>query len=665
MTNKEYLKKIITFVDGKLLCDGIEISIEEAEKIIQIQSKAMEEEVYDYIQKNPNLEREEIAELSDTVIGTNMRVAHAKIDVKDLDEYENVRKDIQKALEICDRALKIFAFKSKKVDKSNDKDKINIIWKNQPIDNPNYDPTIEEMIETSYDIILKELIFKEFEKQFATTDIDLKREEIEIYGNFTDEFLIYIYHKDLEIYFQINDNQGQFEGLKGNYIGSGLRINSMLIQTSLDSYSNKSGHTIKTAFSFDNIITMQVRFLKNSIKQEINYSLSKSISKAQERYFIASFFMNTFKLLMDRKTKRRLKNIISDSLLILEKKNNKDNDDIEESDDLKPDLIKETDKKISNETYIKNQITKVFGIKEDQIKLEKKENKKDQLFDIQVSGQKIIISYLDSGVMFISSSNTLGTGKNDIQNLEVKGSDFFEKSEKAILASYVPVLNRQIENTFINVKGKKNKNIAQLLEAKLKEIVYSMIENKLSSKELKNKIDDIINDLLKIDSINYATIFEIIDKVFYNHFINFFKNEKIYIHDKEFLADKLFSESNATFYKYKNSEELGDSFVERLENVEKYIRRLFYLTKTIKLIQDYKDLKFASEISDNTKDQIQISIEKENELRKIGDELSEDNILGVTSRKLLSLMDISISSKDEMFKFNLDEILSEFTQANL
>lgn len=665
MTNEEYLKKVITFEDGKLLCDGIEISIEEAEKIIKIQSRAMEETVYDYIQKNPDLGREEIASLSDTVIETQMRVAQSKIDVKDLDEYQDIRQDIAKAEEICDRALKLFAFKNKKVEKKEKKEKSTIIWKYQPADEDEYEPSPDEMVETGYDLLIKQIIILEFKKQFATADIDLISDEIEIYGNFADEFLIYIYHKDLEIYFQINENQQQFDGLKGNYIGSGLRINSMLIQTSLDAYSKKSSHTVKTAFSFDNIITMQIRFLKNTIKQEINYSLSKSIAKAEDRYAIAKFFMINFNLLMDKKTKKKLNNIMSKSTITIED-NQKDKINnqseivsIENKVEKQVEKIKE---KAEIENYIKNEISLVFSIKEEQIKIDKKEVKKDKIFDIQVSGQRIILSYLESEVMLVSSTNTLGTGKNDIQNLEIKGEDVYDKIRKAVLASYSPMLNRQIENMFTNIRGKQNKKVAKSLETSLKEIVYDMLETKISNKDFKEKIDFIINELLRIDSISYEIVFELIDKVFANHFSNIFKNKKIYIHDNEFLPYSLFDVSKATLFKYKSAEESGDSLVERFENVQKYIKRLLALTETIKLIQEYKDIKFNFEY---TIDQIENSIEKENELRRIADDLSEDNIIGGSSRKLLSLMDISISSKDQMFKFNLDEILAELSQANL
>ena len=65
-----------------------------------------------------------------------------------------------------------------------------------------------------------------------------------------------LHHLDFlssQIYFQIDKNLGLFEGLKGEFIASGLRVNSILMQTSLDNYT-KSSHTIKTAYTFNNII---------------------------------------------------------------------------------------------------------------------------------------------------------------------------------------------------------------------------------------------------------------------------------------------------------------------------------------------------------------------------------------------------------------------------
>lgn len=663
MNQQDYLNKVITFEDGKLLCDGEEISIEEAEKIIKIQSQAMEEQVYDYIQKNPEIDREELTELSDTVFETQMRVAQSKIDIRDLDEYQDIRQDIAKAEEICNKALKIFNFRNKKVSKSDLQNKNKIKWKRQNSDD--YEPTVEEMFETGYEILLKEMVFVEFEKQFATADIKVERENIEIDGNFEDEFQIYVITKDIEIYFQINENKGYFEGLKGNYIASGLRVNSMLMQTSLDNYINKS-HTIKTAFTFDNVITMEIRYLKNTIKQEINYSLSKSIAKSQERFSIANFFMINFGLLLDRKTKRKLNNIMEESLRLTEeskKQKIKSEENADTDEVINESVIEKTEEVIQSvEEYLKGLLLKVFDLKEEQIRIDKKEVKKDQIFEAQISGQKINISILESGVVLVSSTNTLGTGKTDIQNFEAKGENINDKISNAVLASYIPILYRQIENILNTVKGKNSKKLAKDIEKNLKDTVFDMLENQLNIENFKNKLYFVLDNLIEIDSINYEIIFEIIDRVISNFFLNQFKDTFIEIQDKKQDISKIFSISNATLKKYQRSAEVGDTVFERFENIKKYINRLLSLIEMIKLIQEYKDIKFNSEyINEN----IEHSLKKENLMRSAADKLSEDNLLGGIARKLLALMDISLSAKDEMFKFNLDELLSELITTNL
>jgi hypothetical protein len=671
MNRQEILNKVITFEDGKLLCDGLEITIEDAQEIIRLQSKAMEEEVFDYIQNKPELETEEITSLSDTVINTQMRIAQSKIDVKDLDEYQDIRADIKKADEICDKALKIFNFKNKKVEKTIKES--NIKWKNNDLNSNSNEPDIDEMFETGLELLIKFMIMSEFKKQFSTSDIEIREENIEIHGNLVDDFQIYIITKDIEVYFQIDKNLNLFDGLKGEYIASGLRVNSMLMQTSLDSYT-KSSHTLKTAYTFNNVITMEIRFLKNTIKQEINYSLSKSIAKSYDRFATANFFMINFGVLLDKKTKKKLNNIMKESIDTVEENKKIKEKNIQESIDENSstetqiqenaNTIKEFD---SNNylNYVLDKLLIVFNLKVEQIKIEQKKLKNDEIFEIQASGQKIIISILESGVIFVSSTNTLGTGKTDIQNYEAKGETIKDKLSNAVLASYIPILNRQIENIFNNVKGKSAKKISKDIEKTLKESVFDMLENKLDAESFKDKVYFVIDRIINIDSLNYEPIFEIIDKITNNFFFNQFKESFIEIQDKKQDVNILFKIFKSTLEKYKFSMDSGDSLIERFDIVKKYSNRLLSLIQIIKLIQDYKNIKFNIENIDISNTNIEQSIKKENEIRIIADNLSEDNLLGGTARKLLSLMDISLSSKDELYKFNLDEILSELITTNL
>lgn len=664
MNREELLNKVITFEDDKLLCNGEEISIEEAQEIIRLQSKAMEEEVYEYIQNKTELDTEEITELSDTVINTQMRIAQSKIDVKDLDEYQDIRKEIQRAEEICDKALKIFSFKNKKIDNEDKINKIKIKWRNQTSEDE--EPNLNDMIDTANELLIKAIVMKEFKKQFSTSRFEIEQGNIEIYGDFATEFQIYIITKDIEIYFQIDRNLGIFEGLKGEFIASGLRVNSMLMQTSLDSYS-KSSNTLKTAYTFNNIIIREVRYLKTTIKQEINYSLSKSIAKSYDRFATANFFMTNFEVLLDKKTKKNLNEIMLDSIKYIDenKINNNDPDKTQLKEDIKDDSINDlkSNNNIDFKEFILDKISAIFNLKNEQIKIDKRDAKKDEIFEIQASGQKIILSILESGVILVSSTNTLGTGKTDIQNYESKGENILEKLSNSVLASYLPILIRQIENIFNNVKGKTSKKTSKELDKVLKEIVTDMLENKLDSETLKEKIYFIIDKVITIDSLNYESILEIIDKILNNFFINQFKNTIVEIQDKKQDISSLFNISKATLEKYKSSMDSGDSLIERFEIVKKYINRLLSLVQIVLLIQEYKDIKFN--IKEYIEDNIEQSLKKENEIRAFADNLSEDDILGGISRKLLSLMDISLSSKDEMYRFNLDDILSELMKTNL
>lgn len=666
MNRQEILNRVITFEDGKLLCNGEEISIEEAQRIIQLQSKAMEEEVYDYIQNNTELETEDLTNLSDTVITTQMKIAQSKIDVKDLDDYQDIRKDIKRAEEICDKALSIFNFKNRKVKNEKIKNDIKIKWKYQPKDAEVYEPDIEEMIETGYELYIKGLILYEFSKQFSTTDIEVNEENIEIYGDLVNEFQVYIITKDIEIYFQIDRNFKQFEGLRGEFIASGLRVNSMLMQTSLDSYT-KTSHSLKTAYTFNNIITREIRFLKNTIKQEINYSLSKSIAKSYERFATANFFMLNFSPLLDKKTKKKLNEIINESVNNIEENKKTHPKDIIKSEQEDIINIIETKNNILDakeiQQIILNQVSSVFGINTEQIKIESRESKNNKTFEIQSLGQKILINIHDSEQLDVSSTNTLGTGKSDIQNYEVKGDNLQDKISKAVLASYLPILNRQIENIFNNIKGKTAKKISKEIEKTLKDSLLNMLENKLNNKLFKEKIDFVIDNIINIDSINYESVLEIIDKLINNFFINQFKDISIEIQNEVQNIDKIFNINKATLNKYNQSLETGDSLIERFDTVKKYFNRLLSLVDIIKLIQEYKNIKYSFE--DYLEDYIERSLSKEYEIKKVAEHLSEDNLLGGIARKLLSLMDISLSSKDEMYRFNLDEILKELLSTNL
>ena len=96
----------------------------------------------------------------------------------------------------------------------------------------------------------------------------------------------------------------------------------------------------------------------------------------------------------------------------------------------------------------------------------------------------------------------------------------------------------------------------------------------------------------------------------------------------------------------------GEDLVFIIEEIKKKFQRVLKAGKLITEITKYIDM-LNNQIDKNDIELIEIKI------KKIADDLSEDSYLGFTSRKILGLINISESSKDDLFKYNLEKITEQ------
>ncbi|MBC7475810.1 MAG: hypothetical protein H7263_16120, partial [Candidatus Sericytochromatia bacterium] len=516
---QDYLKKVITFEGGKLLCDGLEISIADAEKIVQFQVRALEDSTADYIQSNPELERLDIDSFAETVNMTRMGVSSNKIKVRGLDQYYDVAKDILKGIEVCDHALKFFSMKNKPVVVNKDDNKLlNMKWSGNVNNYSDYDPSIQEITDAMIDLFFSELISTQFKKQFNNSDLIIGTRDIDAIGSLDTGINIFIRVNDIDIYFKIDENEGKIDNKTVKFIASELRVGEHILQIAINNISKNSNNNLKTAQTLDNIVIKEIRFLKNTIKQEIDFSLAQSISGSRDRLELANFFVKNYGLLIDKKTKKKLDNIIQSSeQIIRERKKTSDSSNLlSEQFDLDV-SIEKVDLDLDIKALLIDSISQNFDLEKDKVTINIKQmNENIIIYEIFISGQKILITSNNEQVS-VTSSNTIGTGKTDFHQSDIYGNNLIEKLKNAAFLSSIPLLNRQVENIANNIKGKEEKKYAKEIENIIKNILNLLIDN---SQNIYFKIDKIRGYFLKlldntvfINSKLGEGLFEIIDKI--------------------------------------------------------------------------------------------------------------------------------------------------------
>lgn len=663
---EDYLKKVITFEDGKLLCDGEEISIEEAERIVQLQVKAMEENAYQQIQDNPDLEREDIDRLADTVNETRINVAFNSVDVRGLEDYYETAKFIMDAHKVADRALSFFSLKNRKVKRvlEEPKKRIDVKWPGNIHNSPDYDPSIQEMSDVMTNMLFRELIFAQINKQFYNSELKIEYEDINALGSFATGFDVFIKNDVVDIYFRVDENEDKFENINGNFVASALRLGDFALQNTIAQTTKKSNN-LRVAQTLENVIIKEIRFLKNVIKQEINFSLEQSTSRVRDRLNIANFFITNFSLFMDTKTKKRLEKIIRDSKRLMEE-NTKNS--ISESSNDNTDILINDEKEVNTDiseisSFIKEKISENFSIEIDKVNMNVKNDKDFKSYEIFLSGQRILITVKDNEVSVISN-NTIGTGKTDFQKNNIYGKNIIQKLENACFMATIPLINRQIENIFNSIKI-KDKKLIKDSDLVSKNIINTLIEN-IDIKEKLEKIRlyviELIDKFMLIGDKISEAIFEIIDNIFVKINMQTFEYINSDVINKEQIENS-YSVSNGIYFKYNKMSNDNETFIDKLDEIKKVVNRFVYRNLLIIEIERYKEI--LSESTDNFEEKILTLSEQENKITTISDYLSEDIIMGGMARRLLSLMDSSMSAKNDIFKFNLDEIVIEMIKTNL
>ncbi|MFN8670782.1 MAG: hypothetical protein U0457_01710 [Candidatus Sericytochromatia bacterium] len=639
-SNYNYESKIITFEDGKLFCNGIEITYEEAEKIIKEQLKELDQLVEKKIETDLDLDKADIDELANLVVETKYKVSESTVKQLDLTEYYEAGEIIEKGLELCTRVLKPFLLKKLQISitiEENNKPEVILEWPNNINNDPNYEPSLQEQMEMGFIICIQEFIVLNFRVMFPIK-LDLTYKDIFVQTqNNNNDFLIEIKKDDLYITFSINYNDKIDETVSFKYIGAGLKIGEIKIQEPITEVKNEN-NKFRYSQSIENIIIRQLRFLKNSIKEEVNYSLEKSLLRPKDRLKYALKIRESTIKIIDNKTLTKLNQIIEElEEKIKNEPSNQESFDIAQE----MELINEDNenKKIEDlEIEIKTELLKIFDIKEEKSKFITKIENNNLYIETFLSNQKVIINVNNLNQITISSTNSIGTGKNDINELTIEGNNLEEKIKNIGFFAYLPIITRQIENIFSSIKNKKV-NLKDI-EKILKDAFY-IIKNQMppqkKGEQLITDIFNIIENLEELDDKNIIQILNIIDFILKE--LNYEMNLDIKIINFNY-------KENYITNSYKNYREMEDSIIEALSNLKKNINRIIKSNFLFRFIFDF-----------NNEDKIENIDYIEESIKKLSNDISEDILLGSYARKILSLMNISKLSRDSLFKNNLENII--------
>lgn len=631
--------QIITYEDGKLLCDGVEISIEEAEAIIKKQLEDLDKSVEDQIVNNPDISREEIDELSKIVVETKYKIGEKSLKTLDLQEYYDAEKLITDGLGLVTGVLKPFFTKKLQIDFNNQEKndfRPNIKWLGNKDNNPDYVPSMEDMLETGFVLIVKEIILK-YVKVLFPSNLNLGFDDIFIKNHNTTSFEVEIKKDTLTIGFQIDQNDGSFGDTKISYIATNLQIGKIRVQEHKERLNKHSTDKFKAAQTLENLIMRELRFLKNFIKEEISYISEKSIQKISEKLAYSKKLKESCEKVLDSKNLAKLNDLITE----LEEKvkiskntdssNLHDSENIEDSDELKMTNI---------ENSIKNNLFKVFNTNNDQSKFITKKNRTDLFIETFLEGQKINIAILNLTEIRLSSFNSIGTGKTDLSNFDITGTDINEKIDNIGFFVYFPIIFRQIENSFSLIKSKKIST--KELEKNVKEAFFNLKnyskEKEIRLTEVYQEIEKAIDFIQEFEDKFIISFLDVLDYLFDALNYEFIKN-------LSFTTNSIYQKEKGLTSIYKVSRGNEESIVESLSNVKKLLYRIFYSDFLAFEINNYKQQK---EIEEN---------KTEDKIKSISDKLSEDILVGSYARKILSLMNISVAGRNELFKNNLETLI--------
>lgn len=637
--------KNIVYQDNKLLVDGKESTIEDAESELKKEVIDFENSIKDFLLSNLALKKEDIEKLSDTIIKTRMDLANNQINIFDFGEYFRTSKIITKGHELVDKILLNLNSKKKKITKIKKDEDLKIGWKYNYDNNPNYEPKLYEVLEMITTRLISDVVFWELKKQFHS-DLNIDKDKITVSGDFENEFVINIQVEKINISFKIDKNNGSFEDINELYIASSFKIGLLVLQDSSSNYL-KYGNNFRTAQTLENVIAKEIRFFKTYIKSEILY-LDESFFNAEKKLSLAYLFREYFSIFMDRKQKKQLDFIITNCENIIKENKQKIYEEqsfIEDknSSDLEPKL---EDIDWNNiEINIKNSLNDLFYSSSDNIGFDIDSFKDKKIFKLHLSGQKVEILVDSNRRVFVSSVNSIGIGKNDIRNFEVLDEVFEQKIFKATLISYKPLLIRQIENIFSNIKGKKSKIIAREIEEIVKSFVFDVCDNNINVNNNIEKVSDTIFEILDsfvyFDRKSNEQIINLIDKLL----------KIIYSYSfRDYVYNKL---KNVNFNLYQELSKLydiDDDLVSITEGLKKKFQRILKAGKLITELNNYISILDSDSIN---KESFELKI------KRIADDLSEDSILGFISRKILGLLNVSESSKDDLFKYNLEKITEQ------
>jgi len=319
--------------------------------------------------------------------------------------------------------------------------------------------------------------------------------------------------------------------------------------------------------------------------------------------------------------------------------------EIKNNNDTLEKIIKET-----NEIFTSNKNKSNF-------KTELDENKVLISFEIEELNLNLEIEDENILSIFVTSNN-----KEVYEQLNVFGKNLQERIKNSILFAYSIFIKNKIDSLLINTKKKKNqdlhKNIINTLENISK--VLTAFSSEISEK-IKIIIDNILilfNLLISLDEKLVKDILDILDKIL----------EEIHREIEGVNGIKLSYDKENTVlavYNLLKSEEtdITDIF-EIFNELKKYIEMSLTSNILIQVLNYYKKEQFDEEKTLYSNEDRRLKLMSyEQIIKDLANILSEDITVGSCARKVLSIMDRSITLRDNILKKDLENIISEIIKA--
>jgi len=606
----------------------------------------------EYLIFNPDLKKEDAINFADTITETEVSAIRAGIEFRGLDELVKAMKIVLDTSKKCDKAIEAFEDEHfrLKIEEAKKEQKFDYIKDLSPY----------EAFLKFYQVLIRDLTLNELKVQFANTNLNITFDDIDVKGKVTEGFDILVKFKDApELFFQIFPNNGNFADITNNFIASSLKIASLQIQTRPEDYSKQGNNNFKSAQTVDKVIKREIRLLKIIIKEEIE-TLENTTAKAIERLEATKKIFNHFYIFLNKKTKEQLlkimeetESIVSKTLEISENKISTRKikqfsaikTEIKNNNDTLEKIIKET-----NEIFTSNKNKSNF-------KTELDENKVLISFEIEELNLNLEIEDENILSIFVTSNN-----KEVYEQLNVFGKNLQERIKNSILFAYSIFIKNKIDSLLINTKKKKNqdlhKNIINTLENISK--VLTAFSSEISEK-IKIIIDNILilfNLLISLDEKLVKDILDILDKIL----------EEIHREIEGVNGIKLSYDKENTVlavYNLLKSEEtdITDIF-EIFNELKKYIEMSLTSNILIQVLNYYKKEQFDEEKTLYSNEDRRLKLMSyEQIIKDLANILSEDITVGSCARKVLSIMDRSITLRDNILKKDLENIISEIIKA--